>query len=80
MNQRTSAVVSRGSQTHHTPQIGFAQIEPVIKTSVMKTKPISAEELAMTSHLVSRFQRYRILQINTTKKAKKATQATGTWK
>ncbi len=80
MNHSTRAVVSRASQTHQTPQMGLAHIEPVIRTSVVKTTPISAEAFAITSHLLLRFQRYIMLHKNTMKKARNATHATGTWK
>ena len=32
-NTSTAVVVSRGSQSHHTPQVGLAQIEPCMQSS-----------------------------------------------
>ena len=80
MIHSTRAVVSRASQVHHTPQMGLAQMEPVMSTRVAKISHSTAEDLAMMSHLRLRFQRYMILHRKTTKKARKETQATGTWK
>ena len=38
-----STVVNLGSQDHEVPQIGVAQIGPVIKTNAQNIVPISAE-------------------------------------
>ena len=46
-----SEMVSRSSQTHHTPQAGLAQIEPLTSTPSMNTVPISADDRATMSHL-----------------------------
>ena len=37
-----SVEVRRASQTHHVPQVGLPQIEPVVKTSKTKLIPIGA--------------------------------------
>src|SRR5438093_1669403 len=43
----TAVVTRRGSQVHHTPQVGFAQIEPATSASPVNSTPISAEATAI---------------------------------
>ena len=45
----TAVVTRRGSQVHHTPQVGFAQIEPATSASPVNSTPISAEATAIAS-------------------------------
>ena len=42
ISHRMKVVVSRESHVHHVPQIGLAQIEPIMTTRVQKTIPASA--------------------------------------
>src|SRR3981189_2392197 len=59
-NTITAVVVSRGSQSHHTPQVGFAQMDPWMQSSSESTTPISMAASSRLSHfhaLVSRHQR-----------------------
>ena len=69
--------VRRASHTHHAPQIGRAQIGPVIKTSEQKITPISAEARAYISHSLYFFHKNRMLQTKTIKKEKNANHAAG---
>ena len=39
-----SVEVRRASQTHHVPQVGLPQIEPVVRTSKTKLIPIGAAD------------------------------------
>src|SRR4051812_9326694 len=53
----TAVVVSLGSQSHQTPQVGFAQIDPWMQRSRESTTPISIPASSLLSHfhlLVSR--------------------------
>ncbi|SVB93757.1 uncharacterized protein METZ01_LOCUS246611, partial [marine metagenome] len=75
MSHKINVDVRRASQTHHAPQIGRAQIGPVIKTSEQKMTPISAEASAYISHSLSFFHKNKILQIKTIKKEKNANHA-----
>ena len=59
-NTMTAVVVSRGSQSHHTPQVGFAQMDPWVQSSSESTTPISMPASSRLSHFqafVSRKQR-----------------------
>src|ERR1700716_4182428 len=47
----TAVVVSRGSQSHHTPQVGRAQIEPCRHSSPAITTPTSIAASWRASHL-----------------------------
>ena len=42
-------VTRRGSHVHHTPHVGFAQIEPATMKSPVKSTPISADATAIAS-------------------------------
>ena len=44
-------VVSLASHVHQIPQMGLAQIGPVMRTRVVNTSPISAAELATISQI-----------------------------
>src|SRR5919197_827878 len=46
----TAVVVSRGSQSHQTPQVGFAQIDPCMQRSSERTTPISMPASRRWSH------------------------------
>ena len=62
--------VSRASQVHHTPQVGFPQIMPSTIARPVKKTPISAEDAATRSHRKERVARYPTLPTSVTKKAK----------
>src|ERR1700687_6234958 len=56
-NTMTAVVVSRGSQSHQTPQVGLAQMEPCTQRRKERTTPISTPASSLLSHfqeLVSR--------------------------
>jgi hypothetical protein len=61
--------VSRASQVHQMPQTGFAQIGPVIRTTVLKARPTSAAETASQSHSFWRLARKPMQARKETKKA-----------
>ena len=44
-----SSEVSRASQTHHVPHIGFPQREPVTRAMKVKAAPMGALALAIAS-------------------------------
>ena len=48
---RTAVVVSRGSQSHQTPQVGLAQIAPWMHSSDERTTPTSIAASRRVSHL-----------------------------
>ena len=50
----TAVVMSRGSQLHHTPHVGSAQIDPSTRVRPVKRTPISAAATATASN-TSRF-------------------------
>ena len=49
MNQRKSVSVRRASHVHQVPQIGLPQIGPVMSTTVVNSRPTSAELSAKRS-------------------------------
>src|SRR5260370_11495655 len=49
-NTMTAVVVRRGSQSHHTPQVGLAQIDPCMQRSNERTTPISIAASSRLSH------------------------------
>ena len=49
--------VSRASQVHHVPQIGLAQMGPVVSMTALNTTPTSAEAAAKRSSRGSLSQR-----------------------
>src|SRR3982074_2784355 len=60
----TAVVVSRGSQSHHTPQVGFAQIAPCIQRSAERTTPISIAASRRLSHFQELVKRNASAQRN----------------
>src|SRR5881296_3204202 len=46
----TAVVVSLGSQSHQTPQVGFAQMDPCMQRSRERTTPISIAASSRLSH------------------------------
>src|SRR5260370_34832798 len=49
-NTMTAVVVRRGSQSHHTPQVGLAQIDPCMQSSNERTTPISIAPSRRLAH------------------------------
>src|SRR3954466_9746625 len=49
-NTITAVVVRRGSQSHHTPQVGLAQMAPCAQRRIESTTPISMEASRRLSH------------------------------
>src|ERR1700730_1966842 len=49
-SHRMNVEVSRASQVHQMPQTGCAQIGPLTRTTVVKTRPTSAAEMLSQSH------------------------------
>ena len=61
----TAVDVSRASQVHHTPHVGFPQIEPDAMVTPVNRTPISAADAASRSHPVRRVARYATLAVRT---------------
>ena len=57
MTKRIETLVSRASQVHQVPQVGFPQIEPVAIVTPVKTTPTSAEACASRSAASARLAR-----------------------
>ena len=49
MKRRINSEVSLASQTHHVPQVGLPQIDPVISVARVKQAPIGAQALIVIS-------------------------------
>src|SRR6266550_4096159 len=49
MTNMIAVVTSRGSHVHHTPHVGFAQIDPATRKRPVKSTPISADATATAS-------------------------------
>src|SRR3954464_12745203 len=49
-NTSTAVVVSRGSQSHQTPQVGFAQMAPWVQRRSERTTPIFSAASRRLSH------------------------------
>src|SRR5947208_6266933 len=56
--KRNRVDVSRASQVHHVPQIGFPQMGPVVSTMVANTVPTSADASANRSNRGSRSEEH----------------------
>ena len=78
MTNMTAVVTSLGSHVHHTPQVGFAQIEPATRASPVNRTPISAEATAIASKSGLRDHSQPTEARNTTTKARYASHAEGT--
>src|SRR6266550_8426429 len=74
-----AVVTRRGSHVHHTPHVGFAQIEPATRKRPVKSTPISADETAIASNRGFFVQSQPTEARNTTTKARYASHARGTW-
>src|SRR5258708_5480561 len=75
----TAVVMTRGSQLHHTPHVGRAQIDPRRSVSPVNRTPISADATAIASKTGLLVQRYATLARNTTTNARYASHAFATW-
>ena len=71
--------VSRASQVHHVPQIGFPQMGPVVSTIVAKAVPTSADASANESSRASLRNRKKMLARPTRIIAVSVQIAAGTW-
>src|SRR5512135_3497884 len=78
MKNMIDVVTRRGSHVHHTPHVGFAQIEPATMQSPVKRTPISAEATASASNHGRRVHSQPTLARKTTTNARYASQAAGT--
>src|SRR3954469_435556 len=78
MTNMTAVVTRRGSHVHHTPQVGFAQIDPATMKSPVKSTPISADATASASNHGRRVQSQPTDARNTTTNARYASHAGGT--
>src|SRR5688572_29615541 len=58
----TAVVVRRGSQSHQTPQVGFAQIEPWQQSRNANSVPTSSPASRRASHFMSLRKRNAIAQ------------------
>ena len=75
----TAVVTRRGSQVHHTPQVGFAQMDPATMNMPVKRTPTSADATASASNQGRLVHSQPRLAMKTTKNARYASQASGTW-
>src|SRR5512140_3180709 len=75
----TSVDVRRGSQVHHTPHVGRAQIIPSISVRPVNAVATSAADDARRSSSSRRFQRYFIANTSTVNGASIVIHADGTW-
>src|SRR5436305_14489853 len=74
----TAVVVRRGSQSHHTPHVGLAQIAPWQQRRKPKTTPVSIEPSIRASHLNSLLKRKTTAQTKAMVSASSANHAVGT--
>src|SRR5512140_826493 len=70
--RRTAVVVRRGSQSHQTPQVGFAQIAPWQQRRNARTTPTSIDPSMSASHFQSPLNRKKIAQANANVMARSA--------
>src|ERR1051326_470280 len=78
--RRTAVVVRRGSQSHHTPHVGFAQIAPWQQSRKARTTPTSIDPSMRASHFQSLRKRKRTAQAKAMVIASKGHQGLGTEK
>src|SRR3954465_8874875 len=74
-NTITAVVVRRGSQSHHTPQVGLAQIAPCVQRSSESTPPTSIAASSRLSHFQELLKRKETAQTNAKVNASMAFQA-----
>src|SRR5437016_11241910 len=76
--RRAAVVVRRGSQSHPTPHVGFAQIAPWQQRRKASTTPTSIEPSIRASHFQSLRNRKRMALAKAMVIANRAHQAVGT--
>src|SRR6266542_6995398 len=74
----TATVVSRGSQSHHTPHVGLAQIAPCTERSKQRTTAISIAASSLWSHNQRLVKRKVVAQPKAYVRTSIALQAVGT--
>src|SRR5947209_18002583 len=74
----TAVVVSLGSQSHQTPQVGCAQMEPCMQRSRERTTPISIPASSRLCHYHALGRRKQREQTKAAVRARIAFQAAGT--
>src|SRR5262245_25199411 len=74
----TAVVVRRGSQSHHTPQVGLAQMAPCVQRSKESNTPISMAASRRLSHFHDSVTRNETAQTNAKVSASMAFHAVGT--
>src|SRR5436309_13348911 len=79
MTNMIAVVTRRGSHVHHTPHVGFAQIDPATRKSPVNRTPISADETAIASKSGFFVQSQPTDARKTTTNARYASHARGTW-
>src|SRR5215510_522339 len=77
-NTITAVVVRRGSQSHHTPQVGLAQMAPCVQSNRESTTPISIAASRRLSHFHDSVTRNATAQAKAKVSASIAFQAVGT--
>src|ERR1700737_3691751 len=78
-NSRTAVVVSRGSQSHHTPQVGLAQIAPWQQSRKASKTLTSMAPSSLASHFQLLVNKKTIAQPKAKVMASRAFQPVGTW-
>src|SRR5436190_2897125 len=78
-HSRTAVEVRRGSQSHHTPHVGLAQIAPWQQSRNPRSAPTSSPASMRASHLKSLVNRYATETPNVNSTASIQFQAVGTW-
>src|SRR3954464_7859256 len=76
-NSITAVVVRRGSQSHQTPQVGFAQIAPWMQSNSESTTPVSIAASRRLSHFQALVKRKDRAQTKAKVSASIAFQAVG---
>src|SRR3954471_16692804 len=74
---RTAVVVRRGSQSHHTPHVGLAQIDPWQQSRKPRTTPTSIDASIRASHFQSDLKRKMTAQTKANVRASSAFPAVG---
>src|SRR5205823_13832302 len=77
--RRTAVVVRRGSQSHHTPHVGLAQIAPWQQRRNASRTPTSIDASIRESHFQSLRKRNTTAQAKAKVMASRAFHAVGTW-
>src|SRR5258706_16266233 len=75
----TAVVVNRGSQSHHTPQVGLAQIAPWQQRRKASSTPTSIEPSIRASHFQPPVKRKSAANTRAQVMASMSLHADGTW-